>query len=178
MSVSSDEHELDNRKYDLTSIQPFHLLYIIETILTIMSALVIGYYALYFPLNHDWVPILSNLEMGLVFLSMLLLGFTVSTYAIIRISNRMSIEDTINISKIRALILTVPSLFILNVTLGIVLTLALNGTLTSIVLGIFTLYGYGIGYLIARMISRFLGLHRWQITQNSISREITISAQK
>jgi len=104
--------------------------------------------------------------MALIYLALTFVGFVTNIILTAVTNKRVIAEGSIRVSFARALILYTPPFVILAGPGGALLTVALGGSSgLSLALGMVILYGFVIGFLAGRVVSKIMGLRTWHATQ-------------
>ena len=166
MTISSEEQKTTPETRDFTHLQGYYLLNLQEASVALISVFFVSFYTFYAPQGSDWVPGLENVSMALIYLALSFIGFVTNIILTVVTNKRVRIEGSIRVSFARVLILYTPPFVILAGPGGALLTVALGGSSgLSLALGTVVLYGFVIGFLAGRVVSKIVGLRHWRATQ-------------
>lgn len=166
MTISSEERESVPKTRDFTRLKGYYLLNLQEASVALISVFFVSFYTFYAPQGSDWVPGLENVSMALIYLALSFVGFATNIVLTVETNRRVRKEGAIRVSFAWVLILFAPPFVVLAGPGGALLTVALGGSSgLSLALGTVVLYGFVIGFLAGRVVSKIVGLRPWRATQ-------------
>ena len=166
MTISSEEQESVSKTRDFTRYQGYYLLDLQEASVALISVFFVSFYTYNAPQRSDWVPGLENVSMALIYLALSFIGFVTNIILTVVTNKRVRTEGSIRVSFAHMLILYTPPFVILAGPGGALLTVALGGSSgLSLALGTVILYGFVIGFLAGRVVSKIVGLRPWRATR-------------
>ncbi len=162
-SIGTDEPPHLQGCVILSEIPSFRVHVGFELAMTIISVFSMFSYTVYRYSRSDWVLGISNAQIGLLYCFLWAAGLFSTMGFYRRIRNKIQ-ENGENHTTLREILLIISPFFSLFFSIsGVILSLILRGS--QVVLWIFLLYGYALGFFTAKLILKLASTEHWKIVR-------------